>query len=97
MKAGLKSGSKISFDQFYTIQIGEAALKLGISYKFLGGTKCTLSLQRKSNEKTITVHFILTLSTISIVLPQYPEDMFRDGVTKHELLVIARSVRNYKG
>jgi hypothetical protein len=85
-KAGGKSGSKISFNQLTTNELGEASLKLGLSYKWLsGGVKSNLSFQRKSNETTITAHFIQNMFTISMVLPQTPEDMFSEGFTKDVL------------
>lgn len=84
--AGMKSGSKISFNQLTTNELGEVSLKLGLSYKWLsGGVKSNLSFQRKSNEKTITAHFIQNMFTISMVLPQTPEDVFSDGFTKDVL------------
>jgi hypothetical protein len=86
VKAGGKSGSKISFNQLTTNELGEVSLKLGLSYKWLsGGVKSNLSFQRKSNETTITAHFIQNMFTISMVLPQTPEDMFSDGFTKDVL------------
>jgi Thiol-activated cytolysin len=85
-KSGLKSGSKISFSQLTTNELSEASLKLGLSYKWLsGGIKSNLSFQRKSNEKTITAHFIQNMFTISMVLPQTPEDVFSEGFTKDVL------------
>jgi hypothetical protein len=85
-KAGSKSGSKISFNQLTTNELGEASLKLGLSYKWLsGGVKSNLSFQRKTSETTVTAHFIQNMFTISMVLPQTPEDMFSDGFTKDVL------------
>jgi hypothetical protein len=85
-KAGMKSGSKISFNQLTTNELSESALKLGLSYKWLsGGVKSNLSFQRKTNENTITAHFIQNMFTISMVLPQTPEDVFSDGFTKDVL------------
>jgi hypothetical protein len=85
-KAGGKSGSKISFNQLTTNELSESALKLGLSYKWLsGGVKSNLSFQRKTNENTITAHFIQNMFTISMVLPQTPEDVFSDGFTKDVL------------
>jgi hypothetical protein len=85
-KAGGKSGSKISFNQLTTNELSETALKLGLSYKWLsGGVKSNLSFQRKTNENTITAHFIQNMFTISMVLPQTPEDVFSDGFTKDVL------------
>jgi Thiol-activated cytolysin len=85
-KAGNKSGSKISFNQLTSNELGEVSLKLGLSYKWLsGGVKSNLSFQRKSNETTITAHFIQNMFTISMVLPQTPEDVFSDGFTKDVL------------
>jgi hypothetical protein len=84
--AGKKSGSKISFNQLTTNELSESALKLGLSYKWLsGGVKSNLSFQRKTNENTITAHFIQNMFTISMVLPQTPEDVFSDGFTKDVL------------
>jgi hypothetical protein len=85
-KAGIKSGSKISFNSLETNELSEIALKLGLSYKWLsGGIKSNLSFQRKNDEKTITAHFIQNMFTISMVLPQTPEDVFSDGFTKDVL------------
>jgi hypothetical protein len=85
-KSGLKSGSKISFNQLTTNELSEASLKLGFSFKFMDKrVKSNLSFQRKADEKTITAHFIQNMFTISMVLPQTPEDVFSDGFTKDVL------------
>ena len=85
-QAGIKSGSDISFTQKETHSVEQAALKLGLSAKYLGfSIKSQLDASRSADERTVTAYFVQNMFTISMVLPQTPESVFSNAFTKEVL------------
>ena len=81
--AGHRSGSSIDYEETLTHATEEAALKLGLSAKYMGvSAKADLSTSRAANERTMTAHFVQKMFTISIELPQSPADLFSDALTQ---------------
>lgn len=80
--AGHRSGSSIDYQEQLTYSVEQAALQLGLSARYLGGSaKTELNVQRAANERTLVAHFVQKMFTIAIELPQQPEDMFSDALT----------------
>ena len=85
-KAGLKSGSDISFTQKETHSVEQAALKLGVAAKYMGfSIKAQLNASRSAKERTITAFFIQNMFTVSMSIPQTPEAVFSDDFTQATL------------
>lgn len=80
--AGHRSGSSIHYDETLTYSTEQAALKLGLSAKYMGArAKADLSRSRAANQRTLVAHFVQNMFTIAIELPQSPSDMFSDELT----------------
>jgi hypothetical protein len=80
--------SSITYSSAITQSVEQAALKAGVSAKFLSGNvKGTLdaSFSRKANETTVTAHFYQKLFTVTMVSPQTPADFFADSFTQADL------------
>ena len=85
-KAGLKSGSDISFTQKETHSVEQAALKMGVAAKYMGfSIKAQLNASRSAEERTITAFFIQNMFTVSMSIPQTPEAVFSDDFTQETL------------
>jgi hypothetical protein len=81
--AGHRSGSSIDYEEELTYSVEQAALKLGLSARYMGAkAKGDLSRSRSANERTLVAHFVQTMFTISIELPQSPADMFSEALTQ---------------
>jgi hypothetical protein len=81
--AGHVPGSSTHYDEVISYSAEEAALKLGISGKYMGvEAKARLEASRSANERTMTAHFVQKMFTIAIELPQSPGDMFSDELTQ---------------
>lgn len=80
--AGHVSGSSIAFDSRSTYSTRQAALKLGLSAKWVGGRfHSTLNVTKNASQRTILAHFVQKMFTISIELPQSPDSFFSDEFT----------------
>lgn len=80
--------SSITYSSAITQSVEQAALKAGVSAKFLSGSvKGTLdaSFSRKANETTVTAHFYQKLFTVTMVSPQTPADFFSDTFIQDDL------------
>ena len=85
-KAGLKSGSDISFTQKETHSVEQAALKMGVAAKYMGfSIKAQLNASRSADERTITAFFVQNMFTVSMTIPQTPESVFSDAFTQEIL------------
>ena len=63
--------------------VEQAALKLGMSAKYLGASaKAKLSFSKSVEKRTLMVHFVQKLYTAAIELPAFPGDMFNSAMTK---------------
>ena len=84
--SGHRSGSSIVYEEQVTHSVEQAALALGLSAKYMGGSaRANLRAERSANETTLMVHFVQKMFTISMELPQSPEAVFSDELTQ-ELL-----------
>lgn len=86
--AGHRGGSSISFSQETTHSISQAAISLGVSYRFVSaGIKASLSASasRRVDEKTITAYFVQRMFTASIALPTEASDLFSEDFTAARL------------
>ena len=83
-----RGGSSVSFSQEKTHSVHQAAISLGISYRFVSaGVRAGLSAaaSRRSNETTITAYFVQRMFTTSIVLPSTPRSFFSNEFTPARL------------
>lgn len=79
---GHRSGSSIDYQERVTHSVEQAALSLGLSAKYLGASaRASLSTSRKANERTLLVHFVQSMFTIAMELPQSPDAVFSDELT----------------
>lgn len=84
--AGHKSGGNIYYTSEITHSLEQASLKMGLSASYMGATiKASLSSKFSQEKRTITAYFAQQMFTASMVLPQYPEDVFSEEFTQ-ELL-----------
>lgn len=84
--AGHKAGSNIFYKSETTHSVTQASLKMGLSASYMGASiKSSLSTNLSVEKRTVTAYFIQQMFTASMVLPQYPEDVFSDEFTQ-ELL-----------
>lgn len=81
--AGYKAGSNISYKSETTHSISQAALKMGLSASYMGASiKASLATSLSTEKRTVTAFFVQQMFTASMVLPQYPEDVFSDAFTQ---------------
>jgi hypothetical protein len=86
--ASHRGGSSVSFSQETTHSLNQAAISLGISYRFVGaGVRASLSAaaSRRASEQTITAYFVQRMFTASVVLPSEPSDLFSEEFTPARL------------
>ena len=84
--AGHKSGGNIFYTSEATHSFEQASLKMGLSASYMGASiKASLSTNLSSEKRTVTAYFAQQMFTASMVLPQYPEDVFSEAFTQ-ELL-----------
>jgi hypothetical protein len=84
--AGHKSGSNIFYKSETTHSVSQASLKMGLSASYMGASiKSSLSTNLSEEKRTVTAYFIQQMFTASMVLPQYPDDVFSKEFTE-ELL-----------
>ncbi len=81
--AGHKSGGNIYYTSEITHSLEQASLKMGLSASYMGATiKASLSSNFSQEKRTITAYFAQQMFTASMVLPQYPEDVFSEEFTQ---------------
>jgi len=84
--AGHKAGSNIFFTSEVTHSVVQAMLKVGVSAKYAGATiKASLGVDLSEEKRTVMAYFVQQMFTVSMVLPQYPKDVFSSAFTQ-ELL-----------
>lgn len=84
--AGHKAGSNIFYKSETTYSITQAALKMGISASYMGASiKASLETNMSDEKRTITAYFVQQMFTASMILPQYPEDVFSNDFTQDML------------
>lgn len=84
--AGHKAGSNIFYKSETTHSFTQVSLKMGLSASYMGASiKASLSSNLSEDKRTVTAYFIQQMFTASMVLPQYPEDVFTNEFTQ-ELL-----------
>lgn len=84
--AGHKSGGNIFYTSEVTHSLEQASLKMGLSASYMGSSiKASLSSNLSQEKRTMTAYFAQQMFTASMVLPQYPEDVFSEDFTQ-ELL-----------
>ena len=80
---GHKSGSNIFYTSQVTHSFEQASLKMGLSANYMGATiKASLSSNLSQEKNTIAAYFVQQMFTASMVLPQYPEDVFSGDFTQ---------------
>ncbi len=80
---GYKAGSNIFYKSETTHSISQVALKMGISASYMGASvKASLETNISDEKRTVTAYFVQQMFTASMVLPQYPEDVFSDDFTQ---------------
>lgn len=80
---GFKSGSNINYNNFTTYSLEQASLKMGLSASYMGASiKSSLSANISNEKRTVTAYFTQQMFTASMVLPQYPEDVFSEQFTE---------------
>ncbi|HET8737615.1 MAG TPA: thiol-activated cytolysin family protein, partial [Pricia sp.] len=85
-RSGVETGSNINYNNFTTYSLEQASLKMGLSASYMGASVASSLSANISNEKrTVTAYFTQQMFTASMVLPQYPEDVFSEDFTE-ELL-----------
>ena len=84
--AGHTAGSNIFYTKETTHSLTQAALSMGLSANYMGATiKATLSSNISEETRTVTAYFVQRMFTVSMVLPQTPEEVFSDDFTEVRL------------
>lgn len=66
--------------------VTQATLKMGLSASYMGASiQSSLSANLSAEKRTVIAYFIQQMFTASMLLPQYPEDVFSEEFTR-ELL-----------
>jgi hypothetical protein len=82
MDEGHVAGSNILFTKESMYSYNQMALKMGLSASYSGATiKASLSSDLSDETRTMTAYFVQRMFTVSMVLPQNPEDVFSDEFT----------------
>ncbi|HEU4365286.1 MAG TPA: thiol-activated cytolysin family protein [Candidatus Krumholzibacteria bacterium] len=86
MDAGHQAGSNILFTKETMYTYNQMALKMGLSASYSGATiKSSLSADISSEIRSMTAYFVQRMFTVSMVLPQNPEDVFSGEFTAEML------------
>jgi hypothetical protein len=86
MDNGHSAGSNILFTKETMYSYDQMALKMGLSASYSGASiKASLSADMSSETRTMTAYFVQRMFTVSMVLPQNPEDVFSDEFTAEML------------
>ena len=84
--SGHRSGSNIYYTNQETHSVAQGMLEMGVSAKYSGATiKASLSTYLAEDKRTVMAYFVQQMFTVSMVLPQYPKDVFSSEFTQ-ELL-----------
>lgn len=83
---GHTAGSNIFYTKETTHSLTQAALAMGLSANYMGATiKATLSSNISDETRTVTAYFVQRMFSVSMVLPQTPEEVFSDDFTEERL------------
>lgn len=83
---GHRSGSSIFYKSESAYSFTQVSLKMGLSASYMGASlQSSLSTNFSQEKRTVTAYFSQQMFTASMVLPQYPEDVFSAEFTE-ELL-----------
>jgi hypothetical protein len=81
-QAGHQGGSAIYYEKTTAHSVDQAALKLGLSAKYMGfSARAQLDQNRSVTENTVAAFFKQRMFTVSVVQPQTPGEFFSDDFT----------------
>jgi len=84
--AGHVSGSSIFYNESNSYSVGQTALSLGLSAKFMkASAQAQLEWEHTVEKRTVSAYFVQKMFTVSMVLPQRPGDLFSSEFTKEVL------------
>lgn len=80
---GHQAGSNIFFTSEATHSVVQAMLKMGVSASYSGATiKASLGANLSHETRTVTAYFVQQMFTVSMVLPQQPQNVFSNEFTQ---------------
>jgi hypothetical protein len=84
--AGHMAGSNIFYTSETAYSLEQALLRMGASAKYAGSSiKASLSADISSEARTVTAYYVQRMFTVSMVLPQQPEEVFSDAFSEEML------------
>lgn len=84
--AGHRAGSNIEYRSEVTHSVVQAMIKMGLSANYSGANiRAELGASINTEKRTVTAYFAQQMFTVSMVLPQRPQDVFSDAFTEDVL------------
>ena len=84
--AGHRGGTSVSYSMEKSYSLRQAGIALGLSTKHFGPTiSASFALGRNASETGLTAYFVQRMFTVSIVLPNRPNDLFSADFTSARL------------